>query len=77
MLHKGIDMSDSEKTDELDNFGVWVKNEPDAASDEIDVTDSFLSGLDTDLSDISADAPAAEATESEAAETPWKNLSRR
>lgn len=76
-------MSDSEKTDELDNYGVWVKKGPEtvdssdsdttdfnmdmnlpdfsdldvpddssAVSNTADVTDSFLSDFDTDLSDL-------------------------
>ncbi len=88
-------MSDSEKNDELDNYGVWVKKGPqtvdssaaeeadftmdmnlpdfsdldlpdDTSSEStVDVTDSFLSDLDTDLSDITGDL--TESSEQEAA----------
>ena len=92
-------MSDSEKNDELDNYGVWVKkgpqtvdssaagdtdfsmdmNLPDfsdldvpdetASESTVDVTDSFLSDLDTDLSDITGDASPSPAEASSSAES--------
>lgn len=94
-------MSDSEKTDELDNYGVWVKKSPKtvdssdtpdsdftmdmnlpdfsdldvpeepSSEGSVDVTDSFLSDLDTDLSDITAEAaePVSQETESASTET--------
>ena len=100
-------MSDSEKTDELDNYGVWVKKGPqtvdssassdtdfsmdmnlpdfseldvpddNAGGETVDVTESFLSDLDTDLSDITgaateetpAEVPEATASEASGGET--------
>ena len=47
-------MSDSEKTDELDNYGVWVKNTPNADDASADTTASTDFNLDADLPDFSS-----------------------
>ena len=61
---KGKDMSDSEKTDELDKYGVWIKKDADSA----DATPADFS-LDAELPDLSSlDALGPASAETDATE---------
>ncbi|WP_296325834.1 hypothetical protein [Treponema sp. UBA3813] len=47
-------MSDSDKTNELDNYGVWVKKPPRTVSSEIEENADALSDSEIDLPDFSS-----------------------
>ena len=47
-------MSDSDKTNELDNYGVWVKKPPRTVSSEIEENTDALSDSEIDLPDFSS-----------------------